>query len=103
MSALLVFIKNLRIMDYLTIDMVVEHLRLVDPPPGIIKAIEEGITKSEKAVYEILNRSYSDIIEEYGDIPKDIKAATLLLTEDFLRKNDHVNYALKSVLERYKK
>lgn len=90
-------------MDYLTIDMVIEHLRLVDPPPGIVKAIEEGITKSEKAVYEILNRSYSDIIEEYGDIPKDIKAATLLLTEDFLRKNEHVNYALKSVLERYKK
>ena len=44
-------------MDYLTIDMVIEHLRLVDPPPSIIKAIEEGITKSEKAVYEILNRS----------------------------------------------
>ncbi len=90
-------------MDYLTIDMVVEHLRLVDPPPGILKAIEEGITKSEKAVYEILNRSYSDIIEEYGDIPKDIKVITLLLTEDFLRKNDHVNYTLKSMLERYKK
>ena len=83
--------------------MVVEHLRLVDPPPGIIKAIEEGITKSEKAVYEILNRNYSDIIEEYGDIPKDLKIVTLLLTEDFLRRNEHVNYALKSVLERYKK
>jgi hypothetical protein len=90
-------------MDYLTIDMVIEHLRLVDPPPGIIKAIEECITKSEKAVYKILNRSYSNIIEEYGDIPKDIKTATLLLTEDFLRRNDHVNHALNSVLERYKK
>ena len=90
-------------MDYLTIDMVIEHLRLVDPPPSIIKAIEEGITKSEKAVYEILNRSYSDIIEKYGEIPKDIKAATLLLTEDFLRRNEHENYAVKSVLERYKK
>jgi len=90
-------------MDYLTIDMVIEHLRLVDPPPSIVKAIEECITESEKAVYEILNRSYSDIIKEYGEIPKDIKAATLLLTEDFLRRNEHVNYALKSVLERYKK
>jgi hypothetical protein len=90
-------------MDYLTIDMVIEHLRLVDPPPCIIKAIEQAITKSEKAAYEILNRSYSDIKEEYGDIPKDIKAATLLLAEDFIRRNEHVNYALKSVLERYKK
>ena len=87
----------------MTIDMVIEHLRLVDPPPSIIKAIEEGITKSEKAVYAILNRSYSDIIDEYGEIPKDIKAATLLLTEDFLRRNEHKNYAVKSVLERYKK
>ena len=83
--------------------MVIEHLRLVDPPPSIVKAIEESITKSEKAVYEILNRSYSNIIEEYGEIPKDIKTATLLLTEVFLRRNEHVNYALKSILERYKK
>jgi hypothetical protein len=91
-------------MDYLTIDMVIKYLRLVDPPPGIIKVIEKCITMSEKAVYEILNRSYSDIIEEYGKIPKGIKIATLLMTEDFLRrKDDHVNYALKFVLERYKK
>jgi len=89
-------------MDYLTIDMVINHLRLVDPPPCIIKRIEECITTSEKVVYEILNRNYSDIIEEYGDIPKDIKVVTLLLTEDFLRRNKH-NHAIKSVLERYKK
>ena len=90
-------------MDYLTIDMVIEHLRLVDPPPSIVKAIEECITKSEKAVYAIINRSYSDIIEKYGEIPKDIKVATLLLTKDFLQRNEHVNYALKSVLKPYKK
>ena len=83
--------------------MVIEHLRLVDPPPSIVKAIEECITKSEKAVYAIINRSYSDIIEKYGEIPKDIKAATLLLAEDFLRGNEHVNYALKSILKPYKK
>ena len=90
-------------MDYLTIDMVIEHLRLVDPPQSVVKAIEECINESEKAVYAIINRSYSDIIEKYGEIPKDIKVATLLLTEDFLRRNEHVNYALKSVLQQYKK
>lgn len=90
-------------MDYLTIDMVIEHLRLVDPPQSIVKAIEECITESEKAVYAILNRSYSNIIDEYGEIPKDIKVATLILTEDLLRRHEHVNYALKSVLQQYKK
>ena len=88
-------------MDYLTLEMVVEHLRLVDPPPSIVKAIEEGVTKSEKAVYEFLGKSYSDLIEEYGEIPKNVKAATLILTEDYLRKIENENYAVKSILEQY--
>ena len=89
-------------MDYITIDMAIEYLRLVDPPSCIINVIEKAINKSEKNVYEILNRSYSDIIEQYGEIPKDIKSATLLLTEDIIRR-DGVNYAVKLVLERFKK
>ena len=89
-------------MDYLTIEMVVEHLRLVEPPSSIVKAIEESITKSEKAVYEFLGKSYSDLIEEYGEIPKNIKAATLILTEDYIRRIEHENYAVKSILEPYR-
>lgn len=88
-------------MDYLTIEMVVEHLHLVDPPPSIVKAIEEGIAKSEKAVYEFLGKSYSGLIEEYGEIPKNVKAATLILTEDYLRRIKHENYAVKSILKQY--
>jgi len=90
-------------MDYLTIEMVIYNLRLVDPPSSIVKKIEEGITKSEKAVYEFLGKSYSDLIEEYGEIPRNVKAATLMLTEDFLRRNEHENYAVKSALKPYKK
>lgn len=90
-------------MDYLTIETVKEYLRLVDPPPSIIKTIEAGITKSEKTVYKFLGKSYSDLKAEYGEIPKNVKAATLILTEDYLRRVEHENCAVKSILEPYRK
>ena len=89
-------------MDYLTIDMAIEYLRLVDPPSCIKNVIKKAINKAEQKVYAIIGRNYSDIIEQYGEIPKDIKETTLLLTEDIIRR-DGVNYAVNLVLERYKK
>lgn len=64
-------------MKWLTIDYIKQHARLDFSDEDSV--LELYADSSEEAVLNVLNRTYQDIIEQYGEVPASIRHATLLL------------------------
>lgn len=66
-------------MKWLTLDDIRQHTRLdyTDEDP----VLELYGTAAEETILSVLNRSYQDLLEHYGDIPAPIRKATLMLVD----------------------
>lgn len=88
-------------MDYLTLDMVKQHLRIDynDDDERLIK----NANLAESLVYKTIDKDYFRLIREYHEIPKDIIMATLLVTELLLRHEDPTQSEVyKMIMRPYK-
>lgn len=66
-------------MKYLTIGYIKQHSRIdYDCEDAILELYGES---AERTVLNYLNRTYYDLIEEYGGVPEDIRHATLMLVD----------------------
>ena len=97
-------------MDFLTIDMVKMHCRieLYDPDPDRQAEIDNNIktqaNKAEQEVYARIDRNYFDIIKEWGEVPRAIKQAALILTSRCLTERPYEDGdVVKMLLRPYKK
>lgn len=69
-------------MNWLTLDLIKQHLRLDDAQANA----ESGIltiygNSSERAVLNLLRRTTDDLVEAYGEVPLDLVHASLMLVE----------------------
>lgn len=70
-------------MKYLTIDQIKQQLRLDDQQAFDERDILEQYGESaEDTIFNILNRTMEDVIEQYGNIPAALRHATLMLVDN---------------------
>jgi hypothetical protein len=70
-------------MKYLTFPQIKAQLRLDDEQAELEKDLLTLYGESaEQAVFNTLNRTYTEVYEQHGDIPSAIVVATLLVVED---------------------
>ena len=70
-------------MKYLTFDEIKAQLRLDDEQAELERSIiERHACAAEDAVLNVCNRTVTDIMETYGEIPSGLVVAALLLTDD---------------------
>ena len=96
-------------MDFLTLDLIKTQCRIEDysKAPEMQRKIDETIKKcanlAEGIVYEHIDKDYSAIMKEYGEIPIRITQAALIATERILTLHDpKEDYILKMLLKPYK-
>ena len=69
-------------MQFLTFDQVKAQLRLDDEQAELERSIITTHAKAaEDAVLNLCNRTMEDIIEQYGQVPKPLYVAALMLVE----------------------
>jgi hypothetical protein len=72
--------KNKEYMKWLTLDWIRDHSRLLkdEAENDILELYGDD---AEQTVLNICNRSYEDIMETYGEVPKPLFVAALMLVE----------------------
>ena len=96
-------------MNYITIDMVKQHLRIdfYDEDPDKQREIDNEIrdlaTKAEEIVYATIGKNYFTIIKEYGEVPQVIITATLIaISKLYIQEDPHADWAYNYILKPYK-
>ena len=71
--------KNKRYMKWLTLDWIKNHSRIdFDCEDDLLELYGEA---AEDAVLNIINRSYTEVVEHYGEVPKGLYVAALMQVE----------------------
>lgn len=66
-------------MKWLTLDWIKKHSRIdFDCEDGLLELYGEA---AEDAVLNIINRSYTEVVEHYGEVPKGLYVAALMQVE----------------------
>ena len=79
-------------MKYLTLDKIKAQLRLTDEQAELEHDLLEMYGESaEDTVLNICNRSYTDIYEQYGSIPKPLVHATLMLVDNAYKERSPIS------------
>lgn len=63
-----------------TIDYIKNHSRISYDDDADV--IELYIVSAEQTILNLINRTYEELIAEYGDVPAPIRQATLLLVDN---------------------
>lgn len=67
-------------MKYLTLEMIKSHSRIqFDCEDDLLQLYAES---AEDTVLNMLNRSYDDLVSAYGEVPKPVVQATLMLVDN---------------------
>ena len=67
-------------MKYLTLEMIKGHSRIqFDCEDDLLQLYAES---AEDTVLNMLNRSYDDLVSAYGEVPKPVIQATLMLVDN---------------------
>ena len=66
-------------MKWLTLKMIKQQLRMEEDFTLEDDLLELYGNSAEQTVLHVLNRTYDDVVSEYGEVPKDIVHATMLL------------------------
>ena len=67
-------------MKYLTLEMIKSHSRIqFDCEDDLLQLYAES---AEDTVLNMLNRSYDDLVSAYGEVPKPVIQATLMLVDN---------------------
>lgn len=67
-------------MKYLTLEMIKGHSRIqFDCEDDMLQLYAES---AEDTVLNMLNRSYDDLVSAYGEVPKPVIQATLMLVDN---------------------
>ena len=67
-------------MKYLTLEMIKSHSRIqFDCEDDLLQLYAES---AEDTVLNMLNRSYDDLLSAYGEVPKPVIQATLMLVDN---------------------
>ena len=66
-------------MKWLTLTLIKQQLRMEDDFTLEDDLLELYGNSAEQTVLHVLNRTYEDVVSEYGEVPKDIVHATMLL------------------------
>lgn len=67
-------------MKYLTIDMIRSHSRIdFDCDDAMLTLYADA---AEEVTLKMLQKSYDDLIDEYGEVPKPVIQATLFLVDN---------------------
>lgn len=69
-------------MKWLTLERVKKHLRLDASNTQEDDLLQLYATAAEDTILNLCNRSYDCLLECYGDVPKPIQNASLLLVEN---------------------
>lgn len=81
-------------MKYLTLEMIKSHSRIqFDCEDDLLQLYAES---AEDTVLNMLNRSYDDLIAAYGEVPKPVIQATLMLVD-----NSYINRSPVSPQQMY--
>ena len=76
-------------MKWLTLDWIKKHSRIdFDCEDGLLELYGEA---AEDAVLNIINRSYTEVVETYGDVPKGLYIAALMQVEASYNHRSAVN------------
>ena len=79
-------------MKYLTFDQIKAQLRLDDEQAELERTLLEMYGESaEQTVLNLLNRTETDVHEQYGGIPKPIVHATLLLVDNAYKEHSPIS------------
>ena len=71
--------KNKRYMKWLTLDWIKKHSRIdFDCEDDLLELYGES---AEDTVLNVIARSYTEVIEHYGEVPKPLFVAALMLVE----------------------
>lgn len=66
-------------MKFLSLDYIKKHSRIdLDEEDDLLEMYGEA---AEDTVLNLLNRSYEDVMETYGDVPKPLMQAALMLVD----------------------
>lgn len=79
-------------MKYLTFAQIKAQLRLDDDIAELERDLLENIygCAAEDAVLNLISRSYTEVIEEYGEVPIPIVQATLMLVDNSYKERSPV-------------
>lgn len=67
-------------MKYLTLEMIKQHSRIeFDCEDALLTLYADA---AEETVLNILDRSYEDLVNEYGQVPRSVVQATLMLVDN---------------------
>ena len=76
-------------MKWLTLDWIKKHSRIeFDCEDGLLELYAEA---AEDAVLNIINRSYTEVVEHYGEVPKGLYIAALMQVEASYNHRSAVN------------
>lgn len=67
-------------MKYLTLEMIKQHSRIEFDCEDALLALYADA--AEETVLNILDRSYEDLVNEYGQVPRSVVQATLMLVDN---------------------
>lgn len=84
-------------MKFLTTDLIHKHLRL-DGYPIEDDLLELYADSAEEFIFEITRRTYNDYIETYGEVPKQLVHAALLLVDNSYQQRSPVSAQALSVV-----
>lgn len=83
-------------MKYITLEYIKQHSRIdYDCEDSLLEIYGEA---AEETVLNHLNRSYDDLVEAYGGVPKPIMQATLMLVDVSYQYRSPVNATSVSVV-----
>lgn len=94
--AVSVEVKITHKMKYITLEYIKQHSRIdYDCEDSLLEIYGEA---AEETVLNHLNRSYDDLVEAYGGVPKPIMQATLMLVDVSYQYRSPVNATSVSVV-----
>lgn len=86
-------------MKWLTLDKIKQQLRLDDAQvTDEKKTLERFGASAENSILKLLRRSYTDLLDEYGEIPPDVEEATLMLVDLSYKQRSPVDVMNTSVV-----
>ena len=86
-------------MKWLTLDKIKQQLRLDDAQATEEKkTLERFGASAENSILKLLRRSYTDLLDEYGEIPADVEEATLMLVDLSYKQRSPVDVMNTSVV-----
>lgn len=78
-------------MKYLTFDAIKAQLRLDDEQASLERELLEDYgAAAEEAISNLIGRSYTDIIETYGEVPRPIVRAALMLVDNWYKERSPI-------------